>query len=183
MKKVLIITAMILTAATNVYADHHQSIGGLVLGAGGGALVGQALGRNTESTVIGTAVGSVLGYIIGSEMDNSHRYSRRVYRHSQPLVHQQRNVIQHNYYYEPADHPPRIEVRCKEAEVLGTINGRARKMYTTVCKTPRGWEIAPEEPASYDNIGYGTYRNFAPHGTKHGYRKKHYKQRWAKHRF
>ena len=107
MKKVLVITAMILTAATNVYADHHQSIGGLVLGAGGGALVGQAIGRNTEATVIGTAVGGVIGYIIGSEMDNSHRYTRRVYHHNQPVIHKQRQVIQHNYYYAPVDHPPR----------------------------------------------------------------------------
>jgi uncharacterized protein YcfJ len=136
MKKVLVITAMSLTAATNVYADHHQSIGGLVLGAGGGALVGQAIGRNTESTVIGTAVGGVIGYIIGSEMDNSHRYARRVYHHNQPVIHKQRQVIQHNYYYEPVAHPPR-----------------------------------------------GTHRHFAPYGSKHGYHKKHYKQRWARRRF
>jgi len=47
----------------------ERAVDGLLLGAGGGALIGQAIGRNTESTLIGTAVGSMLGFIIGSEND------------------------------------------------------------------------------------------------------------------
>jgi hypothetical protein len=42
--------------------------GGL-LGAGIGALAGQAIGGNTEATLIGTGVGAVAGYVIGNESD------------------------------------------------------------------------------------------------------------------
>lgn len=42
---------------------------GTLLGAGTGALAGQAIGRNRKSTVIGTAVGTGAGYMIGNEMD------------------------------------------------------------------------------------------------------------------
>jgi hypothetical protein len=42
---------------------------GTLLGAGAGALAGQAIGRNTQSTVIGTAVGAGAGYIVGNEAD------------------------------------------------------------------------------------------------------------------
>lgn len=51
---------------------------GSLLGAGIGALAGQAIGRDTESTVIGTAVGAGAGYVIGNESDKarSRRYER-----------------------------------------------------------------------------------------------------------
>ena len=44
---------------------------GAALGAGAGALTGQAIGRNTEGTLIGAGVGAIGGYIIGNEMDKS----------------------------------------------------------------------------------------------------------------
>ena len=45
----------------NIYAAHRGA-------AGTGALVGQALGGNTESTLIGAAVGGVAGALIGESM-------------------------------------------------------------------------------------------------------------------
>lgn len=52
---------------------------GTALGAGIGALAGQAIGGNTESTLIGTAVGAGVGYIIGNEKDKkaaqNHNYN------------------------------------------------------------------------------------------------------------
>ena len=48
-----------------------RGIDGLLLGAGGGALVGQAIGRDKEATLIGTAVGGMLGYMVGDSMDRA----------------------------------------------------------------------------------------------------------------
>ena len=42
---------------------------GTALGAGIGALAGQAIGGDTEATLIGAGVGAGLGYIIGNEKD------------------------------------------------------------------------------------------------------------------
>ncbi len=42
---------------------------GALAGSGVGALIGQAVGRDTEATLIGAAVGTGIGYIIGNEMD------------------------------------------------------------------------------------------------------------------
>ncbi len=42
---------------------------GALAGSGVGALIGQAVGRDTEATLIGAAVGTGVGYIIGNEMD------------------------------------------------------------------------------------------------------------------
>jgi hypothetical protein len=61
----------------------HQMTGksGALLGTGIGALAGQAIGRNTTSTLIGAGVGAGVGYIIGNEQDKkaalNHNYSER----------------------------------------------------------------------------------------------------------
>jgi hypothetical protein len=44
---------------------------GALIGAGIGALAGQAIGGDTEATVIGTAVGAGAGYVIGNESDKA----------------------------------------------------------------------------------------------------------------
>jgi osmotically inducible lipoprotein OsmB len=44
---------------------------GTLIGAGAGALAGQAIGGNTTGTLIGAGVGAVGGYIVGNEMDKS----------------------------------------------------------------------------------------------------------------
>ena len=42
---------------------------GALVGTGAGALAGQAIGRNTQSTLIGAGVGAGAGYMIGNESD------------------------------------------------------------------------------------------------------------------
>jgi len=56
--------------------------GGLT-GAGVGALAGQAIGNDTESTLIGTAVGGALGYVIGNEADKQKQRDRDDYYREQ----------------------------------------------------------------------------------------------------
>ena len=64
------IGAMLLAAALAGYqsqteGQQHATTGAL-LGGAGGALVGQAIGGNTKSTVIGAASGALLGAVVGS---------------------------------------------------------------------------------------------------------------------
>ncbi len=56
---------------------------GTTMGAGIGALVGQAIGRNTQATLIGTAIGAGVGYIIGNEQDKK---AAKDYDLSQPTA-------------------------------------------------------------------------------------------------
>lgn len=184
MKKfILIVSLSIASSVTAQASDHsHNDIRGVIVGAGGGALLGQVIGRNTQSTVVGTAIGGVVGYLVGSEMDKREVYSTNVvYRQKQPVRHE---------YYEPVaryNHSPRWERtasrgECRESEILGTIDGRARKMYGTVCKTPQGWQLV-----SQDNHYYNDYRkkgNWHKPKRKKGRHYREYRNpRWAKHRF
>ncbi len=52
---------------------------GALIGAGGGALVGQAVGHDTKSTVIGAALGGIAGAAIGDAQDTRHKYYRDQY--------------------------------------------------------------------------------------------------------
>ncbi len=62
------IAAVLVTAALAGCAqtEGQQRAGtGALIGGAGGALVGQAIGGNTKSTVIGAAGGALLGAVIG----------------------------------------------------------------------------------------------------------------------
>jgi len=182
MKKIILIGALSIASAITAQAsDHrHNDIRGVIVGAGGGALLGQAIGRNTQSTVMGTAIGSVVGYLVGSEMDKKSGYSNNVvYHREQPVRHEYYEpVAQYNHQQSWQRSAPRRD--CREAEILGTINGRARKMYGTVCKTDQGWQLVSE------NIGYDDdYRRKGKWHKSKGRKGRYYSDsrnpRWVRH--
>ena len=63
----VVICLCILALSTGGCESRAQT-GGLA-GVGIGALAGQAIGRDTEATLIGAAIGAGVGYIIGNEQD------------------------------------------------------------------------------------------------------------------
>ena len=46
------------------------------IGAGIGALLGQAIGRDTEATLLGAGIGTVVGAIAGNAIDQDHQAAR-----------------------------------------------------------------------------------------------------------
>ena len=73
---------------------------GSLLGAGLGALAGQAIGGDTEATLIGTAIGAGVGYVAGNEQDKRAGYGGygHSYRQHNPYSHSHRHS--HGGYYE-----------------------------------------------------------------------------------
>ncbi len=121
---------------------------GAGIGAASGALIGQAIGHDTEATLIGAAVGTMLGYIVGNEMDKydkqqlNHVYERGVSGQSNSW----RNPDNNNTYQvtpQPAYYPPsKPSEPCRQAEILATIDGKTEKTYTTACRNYDGqWEL------------------------------------------
>ena len=78
-----VITAAILTLSASSYSYAGGSgVNGLIIGGGTGALMGQAIGRNTESTLLGATVGGILGAVIATE--NSHYSHNTIVVHDRP---------------------------------------------------------------------------------------------------
>ena len=163
MKKIIILTTLISLAAASAHADQYirvnKGIQGLLLGAGGGALAGQAIGRNTESTLIGTTLGTLIGYMVGNEMDKNSIQNLNVgYPHSpNPLY--QGQPSNYRYNYRPAPTYRLSSDHCKEVEILGTVQGAPQRIITSACPTPDGWILVDSPPASpaqyrYEEPGY-----------------------------
>ncbi|MBT8484623.1 MAG: glycine zipper 2TM domain-containing protein [Phycisphaerales bacterium] len=66
--------------------------GGLI-GSGVGALAGQAIGGNTEATLLGTAIGAGVGFIIGNEEDKQRARSMSASTRSMHYAHSEVGVL------------------------------------------------------------------------------------------
>ncbi|MBM4024789.1 MAG: hypothetical protein FJ280_05190 [Planctomycetes bacterium] len=67
----LMATAVMLAGcdAVRVAPERRGAVTGAAVGAGIGGLAGQAVGRNTASTLIGAAIGGGIGYLLGNRQD------------------------------------------------------------------------------------------------------------------
>lgn len=115
-------------------------------GAAGGALLGQAIGNDTESTLLGAAIGGMLGYVIGNEMD---KYDRQMLNN----VYESTPSGQTKTWVNP-DHGHQYQVtpqqaytgpnnqQCRKAEILAVIDGRTERTQTTACRDMNGqWQL------------------------------------------
>lgn len=140
------VVALMMTSCANVDLNKGQQ--GAIGGAAGGALLGQAIGKNTEATLIGAAVGTLLGYIVGNEMDKYDRRNLNQVYETAPSgqTTSWQNPDSGNYYEvtpQPAYTTPQNPQRpCRKAEILATIDGKAEKTYTTACRNDEGqWVV------------------------------------------
>ena len=113
----LIAAVIFLSLFSTAFAG-DRTVNGLIIGGGSGALIGQAIGHNAESTIIGATVGGILGIIIGNNGHSSVHggyhyvptYSDTRYRnHQNPRIIKERYRSSHRYnrtWREPVAQPP-----------------------------------------------------------------------------
>ncbi|PIE72564.1 MAG: hypothetical protein CSA20_07435 [Deltaproteobacteria bacterium] len=145
---VFLLPVFIFTLMSCANQDMNKGVQGAGIGAAGGAIVGQAIGRDTEATLIGAAVGTMLGYIVGNEMD---KFDKRELNHAYEFGRSGqttawRNPDTGNSYQvtpEPAYTKPSNPQRyCRRAEIIAVIDGKSEKTYTTACRNNAGqWEL------------------------------------------
>ncbi|HVN97332.1 MAG TPA: glycine zipper family protein [Syntrophorhabdaceae bacterium] len=98
MKRVVTFCLMLLVCGFSSVvraSDGYNTQKGAVIGALGGALAGQAIGRNTAGTLIGAASGALIGAVAGNAMDQN-RTDTRLAQVSRPM----------NAPPPPSDQPP-----------------------------------------------------------------------------
>ena len=145
MKAIHILAILSILLLTSCSSMNKAQVGG-VGGAGAGAIIGQAIGHNTEATLIGMAVGGMLGYIVGNEMDKydrqqlNHVYERGVSGQTSSWVNPDKGT-QYRVTPQPAYTASNNQV-CRKAEVTAIIDGKAEKTYTTACRDDYGqWQL------------------------------------------
>lgn len=144
MKNILVVLLLCLSfAAVSCTQQGTKGQTGAIVGAAGGAAVGQIIGRNTEATLIGAAVGTMLGYIVGNEMDKYDRQqlntvyetgrSGQASTWSNPDTGNTYQVTPQPAYTTAASSQP-----CRRAEISAVIDGKPETTYTTACRDQNG---------------------------------------------
>jgi surface antigen len=119
---------------------------GAAIGALGGAIAGQAIGRDTKGTLLGAAVGGLLGYIVGNEMDK-HDQARlnQVYETAPSYQSTQWVNPDTNRSYSVTPRPAYTQTSgqiCREAEIRAMVDGRPETVVSTACRDSAGrWVI------------------------------------------
>lgn len=90
----LMIGVLVWTVGCTGYRYHTQT--GAAVGAGVGALAGQAIGHDTESTLIGTALGGLAGAVVGDAIDKNNAQPYYNYKYGNP------STSYYNYKYGPS---------------------------------------------------------------------------------
>ena len=72
----LILVLGLLISCAGRHSDRFNTQRGAAIGAGFGALAGQLIGRNTESTLIGAGVGTLIGALVGNAVDQDRQIAR-----------------------------------------------------------------------------------------------------------
>lgn len=140
MRKIFSILGILLACFIFISCATKGQTGGIG-GAAAGALLGQAIGKDTTSTIIGAAAGGLLGYIIGNEMDKAdrHRMSNTYESYPSGQTNSWVNPDTGNQYHVTPNRPYNQNGRvCREAEVIAVIDGRQERTYTTACRNSRG---------------------------------------------
>jgi hypothetical protein len=78
---ILIVACLYLTGCAS--PGYYNTQKGAAIGGGLGAIAGQAIGRNTEATLLGAGVGTLLGTIVGNMEDqraSRYRTAQQAYR-------------------------------------------------------------------------------------------------------
>ena len=74
---VIILCVMLLSVScATIPEDRYNTQKGAAIGAGIGALLGQAIGRDTEGTLLGAGIGTVVGAIAGNAVDQDYQAAR-----------------------------------------------------------------------------------------------------------
>lgn len=74
---ILLISVMALSVScATIPEDRYNTQKGAAIGAGIGALLGQAIGRDTEGTLLGAGIGTVVGAIAGNAVDQDYQAAR-----------------------------------------------------------------------------------------------------------
>lgn len=142
------ILAIVLTGLSlNSAQAGQQAVNGMIIGAGSGAVLGQAIGRDTESTIAGTVVGGITGLVIGSSLE--HERTQYVH-HRQPVEHvyypppRYKHKVKH---HRPHYAPPKYK-NCTKTVKVKNKHGFTKRVVTTKC---------------YDRPYRSNYRNHPVH--------------------
>ena len=154
--RVIIMAALsfLLVACAHHPADRYNTQVGAAVGAGSGALIGQAIGGNTESTLIGLAAGTILGALVGNAVDQDYQAARDAAQYGKPVLYYDRTGHAVEAIPQATEDP-----NCRKVTKRVWENGTLVKETTEeVCRTPPPvvrYYAGPPPPPPPSYYGWG----------------------------
>ena len=155
---VALILSFLLVSCAHYPADRYNTQVGAAVGAGTGALIGQAIGGNTESTLIGLAAGTILGALVGNAVDQDYEAARDAAQYGKPVIYYDRNGRAVEAVPEGTTDPNCQKVRKRIWE-----NGElVKETVEEVCASPPvRYYAAPPPPPPYSYGWWGWAPSFS----------------------
>jgi hypothetical protein len=184
-----LILSVLLVSCAHYPPDRYNTQAGAVTGAGMGALIGQAIGRNTQGTLIGLAAGTIIGALVGNAIDQDYQAARDAAYYNKPVIYYDKNGHAVEAIPEGTNNPNCQKVRKRVWE-----NGKMTKeTVEEVCSSPPpvvkyyppppppsyyyGWWGWPVVPYFSFNFG-GSYHHGYYRSHYHGHRPYSYRRGW-----
>ena len=82
---------LLMTSFATTQPDRYNTQRGAAVGAGIGTLMGQAMGRNVESTLLGAGIGTLVGVIASNTVDQENQAARDAVRTNKRVVYVDRH--------------------------------------------------------------------------------------------
>jgi hypothetical protein len=154
MKKfnVIILTlalSLFLVSCATVPYDRYNTQKGAAIGAGAGALIGQAIGGNTESTLIGLAAGTILGALVGNAVDQDYQAARDAAQYGKPVIYYDKSGHAVEAIPEGANDPNCRKVRKRIWENGNLIKETVEEICGPPVPVVRYYPAPPPPPAYY----------------------------------
>lgn len=182
---ILISVSFLIVSCAHYPPDRYNTQVGAAVGAGAGALIGQAIGGNTESTLIGLAAGSILGALVGNAVDQDYQAVRDAALYGKPVIYYDKNG--HAVEAIPGEtHDPNCQKVRKRVWEDGTL---VKETVEEVCRYPAsvvryystppppayyygwwGWPFVPRFSFRFGRPYYHGYYRHRPYAYRHGWR-------------
>ena len=175
---------LILVSCAYYPYGRYNTQAGAVIGAGTGALIGQAIGGNTESTLIGLAAGTILGALVGNAVDQDYQAARDAAQYNKPVIYYDRNGRAVEAIPQGTSDP-----NCRKITKRIWENGQlVKETVEEICEPPAvryyaapspppppyyygwwGWPFVPSFSFYYGRPYYGGYYGYRPYPRPYGW--------------
>ncbi len=179
--------SFLLVSCVHYPPDRYNTQAGAATGAGMGALIGQAIGGNTQSTLIGLAAGTILGALVGNAIDQDYQAARDAAQFGKPVIYYDKN----GHAVEAIPEGPN-DANCQKVRKRIWEDGKLiKETVEEVCNSPApvvryypgppppahyygwwGWPVIPHFSFYYGRSYYHGY--YRPHYYRHRYRHRPY---------
>ncbi|MEW6665699.1 MAG: glycine zipper domain-containing protein [Thermodesulfobacteriota bacterium] len=170
---IILMIPIIFVSCATLPPDRYNTQKGALIGAGAGALIGQAIGHNTAGTLIGLAAGTILGGLVGNAIDQDYQVARDAALYDKPVIYYDRK----GSAVEAIPGPPGAKSNCRTVTKRTWQDGKiVSETVEEVCSDPPDVVVVepryvypayPAYPSFYFHYGWPRPYYYRPHWHGH----------------